>query len=121
MMYALLIHEGHAEDDPIAPEVEERLMEGHMALQSEAVAAGELHSTARLHGPSRARTVRKDGEEFRISDGPYMETKEWLVGLYVVECESEEVALARARQICPPDGSIEVREVRWQRVPAEEA
>jgi hypothetical protein len=48
-------------------------------------------------------------------DGPFMETKEWLVGFYLIDCESEQQALDRAKGICG-DGAhaIEVRAVSWR-------
>jgi hypothetical protein len=59
--------------------------------------------------------VRVQGATAVVTDGPYMETKEWLVGFYLIECADETIAAARARQICPADGSVEIRPVNWQR------
>lgn len=48
-------------------------------------------------------------------DGPYIDTKEWLVGFYLVDCTDEAEALERARGICPvADHAIEVRPVTWR-------
>ena len=50
-----------------------------------------------------------------VSDGPFIESKEWLIGFYLVDCESEANALARAKQICnDPFHAIEVRPVDWR-------
>ena len=117
MMYALLIQDSHDESTP-RPEGElDTLMIGHRALQEEAIGAGELVATSRLAPPTAARTLRRKGDSFQVADGPYMETKEWLVGLYLVECETEAQAVKRAEQICPPNGSIEIRPVVWQQLP----
>ncbi len=49
------------------------------------------------------------------TDGPYAETKEWLVGFYLIDCADEEEALHRARMICPiEDHAIEVRPLAWR-------
>src|SRR5262245_35621231 len=104
--YALLIYRTAPLSEPI-PELEERAaLAGHVALQKEAASKGELHAVARLDDPARARTVHAHD----VTDGPFIETKEWLVGFYLIDCESEEQALERARRICP-DGhhAIEVR------------
>lgn len=113
--YALLIYRTAPPSVPI-PELEERrvLLE-HRSLQAEASKRGQLHAVARLDETRRARTVRPRSGGHEVTDGPFIETKEWLVGFYVVDCESEEQALARARRLCG-DGAhaIEVRPVNWR-------
>ncbi len=117
MIYALLIHNTRPETDP-RPDVEERaILRRHRALQAEASTRAELLSVARLDARERARTVRVTGGAVSVTDGPYLETKEWLVGFYLVECADEAAALARARTICPEGGSVEVRPVTWHRGP----
>lgn len=88
---------------------------GHRALQAEATANDELHAVAQLSATATARSVqlRKSGHE--VTDGPFIESKEWLVGFYLVDCESEEQALIRAKQICTDeDHAVEVRPVAWR-------
>jgi hypothetical protein len=89
-------------------------MVGHRALQAEARGSNDLLSVAQLTEPGRARMVRTRGGAHEVTDGPFLETKEWLVGFYLVECEDEEQALARAKRICDEGHSIEVRPVAWQ-------
>ena len=118
MNYALLIYRTIPLSQPL-PELEEQAaLAGHRALQAEAAARGQLHAVARLDETGRARTVQARAGAHEVTDGPYVETKEWLVGFYVVDCDNEEQALARAKLICPDIGHvIEVRPVtwRWQR------
>jgi hypothetical protein len=108
--YALLIYET-AEPDA---EGSARALERHRALQAEAGVRGELHAVARLDGTGTAKTVTVRGDAHDVTDGPYVETKEWLVGFYLVDCASEAEAVERARAICP-EGShaIEVRPTVW--------
>jgi hypothetical protein len=110
--YALLIY-GAAQGP--TPENERRALAGHRALQSLASARGELHAVARLDDPPNAKSVTLRGGAHAIVDGPYAETKEWLVGFYLIDCSNEEEALERARMICPiEDHTIEVRPVEWR-------
>ena len=117
MQYALLIYDMRPESDPLPRDAEEAVLERHRALQRETESRDELAAVARLRDQSLARTVRSRGEQIEVADGPYLETKEWLVGFYLLDCADEAAALQRAEQICPPQGSVEVRPVRWQRVP----
>ncbi|HEX3598365.1 MAG TPA: YciI family protein [Polyangiaceae bacterium] len=118
MTYTLLIYRTALASMPI-PEKEERAaLAGHRALQAETEASGELHAVARLDDPSTARTVKRRVGAHDVSDGPYIETKEWLVGIYLLECENEEQALARARLLAQDSAHvIEVRPVTWRKVP----
>lgn len=115
MTYALLIYRTAPPSAPISELEERRALAEHRALQAEAARRGELHAVARLDDSRTARTVRPRLGGHEITDGPFIETKEWLVGFYVVDCQSEDEALARARQICG-DGAhaIEVRPVTWR-------
>jgi hypothetical protein len=111
--YALLIYRT-APDEP-APESAEQALEGHRALQMSASARGDLHAVAKLAGVDQAKTVRGYAGAHDVTDGPYIDTKEWLVGFYLLDCGDEVEALARARGICPAaDHMIEVRPVTWR-------
>jgi hypothetical protein len=113
--YALLIYRTLALADAL-PEAQERAaLAGHRALQSEASSRGELHEVARLDEAITARTVRPRAGAHDVTDGPFIDTKEWLVGFYIIDCESEAQALERARRICPDEShAVEVRPVTWR-------
>jgi hypothetical protein len=113
--YSLLIYRVAPANEPI-PELEERqVFVGHRALQAEAAERSELHTVARLDAPIAARTVRVRASGHEVSDGPFIESKEWLVGFYVVECRDEDEAIARAKVICGDRHHvIEVRPVTWR-------
>jgi hypothetical protein len=113
--YALLIYRT-APPSASIPELDEKqALVGHRALQAEAAARNDLHAVARLDAPSTARSVKARATGHDVSDGPFIETKEWLVGFYVIDCEDEAQALARAKQICADAHHvIEVRPVNWR-------
>lgn len=68
-----------------------------------------------LHPPQQAVTLRLQDGAVTATDGPYIETKEWLVGFYLVDCADEAEAIERARTICSDDAHvIEVRPVVWK-------
>lgn len=110
--YALLIYRTTRDELPAA--AREDALAGHRALQNQTVRRGELRAVAQLDEVSSARTIiEKDGRH-EVTDGPYIETKEWLAGFYLVDCKDEEEALSRGRMICfKGDHVIEVRPVAW--------
>lgn len=74
---------------------------------------GRLGPVARLMPTKAAATLRKEGAPV-VTDGPFAETKEQLLGFYVVECASREEALETARDLAradPGTGCFEVRPI----------
>jgi hypothetical protein len=75
---------------------------------------GRLGPVARLLPTTAATTLRKSGDQPMVIDGPFAETKEQLLGFYIVDCESLEAALDVARDLAkanPGTGSYEIRPV----------
>ncbi len=56
---------------------------------------GELLGAYGLADAVKARLVRRRDGVPAVTDGPYLETKEYIASLYLLDCESEE----RAQQI----------------------
>jgi len=113
--YALLIYRTAPATEPLPALDEKQALAGHRALQKEAAVAKDLHAVARLDEPHHGRTVRKRAAGHEVTDGPFIESKEWLVGFYLVDCEDERRAVERARLICTDEHHvIEVRPVDWR-------
>ena len=73
---------------------------------------GRLGPVARLLPTTAATTLRKDDPPL-ILDGPFAETKEQLLGFYVVDCKTLDEALDVARDLgaANPGGAYEIRPV----------
>ena len=73
---------------------------------------GRLGSVARLLPTTAATTLRKDDPPL-VLDGPYAETKEQLLGFYLVDCKDLDAALDVARDLAAvnPGGAYEIRPV----------
>jgi hypothetical protein len=64
----------------------------------------------RLRPIEDATTVRKRGGEVLLTDGPFTESKEWIAGFDVLECENLDEAIDYAsRHPMARFGRIEVR------------
>jgi hypothetical protein len=69
---------------------------------------------ARLHAASSATTVRGDDERTLLTDGPFIDSKEYLAGLILIEADDLDGALAVAEEMLQTTRSgtaIEVRPV----------
>lgn len=111
MLYAILCYDSEdvvgawtkAEDDAV--------MEKLGVVQETLAAQGRLGPVARLMPTTAATTIRK-GKEPLVLDGPFAETKEQLLGFYVVDCENLEAALDTARDLAKASSSAGAFEVR---------
>jgi hypothetical protein len=82
-------------------------------VQTRLTASGKMGSSLRLMPTTAATSLRKSGEAPVIVDGPFAETKEQLLGFYIIEVASLEEALEIARDLaaCNPGGTYELRPV----------
>jgi hypothetical protein len=64
-----------------------------------------------LHATSSATSIRRDGGEPVVTDGPFAESKEALGGYYLVEAPDLDAAIAIAKDCPAPYGGVEVRPV----------
>jgi hypothetical protein len=113
MLYAILCY--HQEDVVCgwSREEDEAVMAKLMVVQDKIAKAGRLGPVARLLPTTAATTLRKDQDPPLVIDGPFAETKEQLLGFYVLDCEDLEAALQIARDLAAvnPGGSYEIRPV----------
>lgn len=72
---------------------------------------GRLGPVVRLMPTTTAATVRKSKEAL-VLDGPFAETKEQLLGLFIVDCSSLEHAIEVAKELASAGGSLGSYEVR---------
>src|SRR5262249_56303250 len=82
-----------------------------VTVQEKLPRQGRLGPVARLLRTTAATTLRKDREPPLVIDGPFAETKEQLLGFYIIDCASLEDALATARDLgqANPGGAYEIR------------
>jgi len=81
--------------------------------------AGEFVDAQGLAGPEDARVVRARADGPPDTDGPFAESKEFLAGFWIIDCESAERAYALAARVSAAPGQggvplnmpIEVRQV----------
>ncbi|MFC3078730.1 YciI family protein [Phenylobacterium terrae] len=112
MHYAILAY--HEEDivQSWSPDEDEALMTDLLKVNDRLVAEGKLGPAARLGATADAVTLRGPGKGV-VLDGPFAETKEQLLGLYVVDAQSRDEAVAIARDLrwANPTAVYEIRPI----------
>jgi hypothetical protein len=95
--YLLSIYQPDGGTPP--PEVLERVMRDLAALNNEMRAAGVWVFAAGLHPSTTATVVRVREGDILVTDGPYLEGKEHVGGVYVIDAADLDEALAWARRV----------------------
>ena len=112
MLYAILCY--HDEDfvGSWTKEQDAEVMTKLITVQDKLKKEGRLGPVARLLPTTAATTLRKENPPL-VLDGPYAETKEQLLGFYIVDCENLDAALDVARDLgaANPGGAYEIRPV----------
>jgi len=112
MLYAILAYHVEAEVMSWTPEEDAALMTNLLRVHDRLNEKKLLGPSARLGATGQARTLRGPGAG-TVLDGPFAETKEQLLGLYVVDCASEAAAIAVARDLrqVNPTAVYEIRPI----------
>jgi len=112
MLYAILCY--HDEDfvGSWTREQDAEVMQKLAVVQDGLTKQGRLGPVARLLPTTSATTLRKDDPPV-VLDGPYAETKEQLLGFYIIDCNNldEAVEVARDLGTANPGGAYEIRPV----------
>jgi hypothetical protein len=114
MLYAILAY--HVEADVMSWTAAEdaAVMAGLSHVHEHLKKDRQLGPAARLDATRKARTLRGPGDGMVI-DGPFAETKEQLLGFYIVDCASDDAAVDAARKLrrVNPSAVYEIRPIRF--------
>ena len=111
MHYAILCYNDEKRVWSWSKEEEDACMARLAVVQEGLARRGKLGPVARLMPTTAATTLRKDRDPPLVIDGPFAETKEALLGFYIVDCTDLEDALDVAKELgrANPGGVYEIR------------
>ena len=113
MLYAILCYNSEDAVASWTKQYHAETMTRLLAVHDKLAQQGRLGPVARLLPTTAATTLRK-GREDLVIDGPFAETKEQLLGFYIVDCPSLDAAIDTAKDLAkanPGTGSYEIRPV----------
>jgi hypothetical protein len=115
MLYAFLCYGAEATVAGWSEQQEAEIMADVAAVNRKLAEQGRLGPTGQLGPTTAAKTVRA-GLSPLVTDGPFAETKEQLLGFWIVDCASEQEAIDTGRLIDSargnPRGPLEIRPLR---------
>ncbi|MDB5482355.1 MAG: YciI family protein [Caulobacteraceae bacterium] len=111
MLYAILCYHDEQFVWSWTKEQEAAVIGGLKGVHETLTREGKLGPSLRLMPTTAATTLSKSKD--LVLDGPFAETKEQLLGLYVIDVDGLEAALEVARQLARanPGGSYELRPI----------
>lgn len=115
MNYLCLIYSEYTEQELGSMPAHElnALIDASLAYADELRQRGHLLETRALQPVDTATTVRVRDGRVSVTDGPFLETKEWLSGFLLIEARDLNEALQVASGIPSARyGSVEVRPIR---------
>ena len=113
MLYAILAYHEEADVTSWTVEQDATVMRNLGKVHAKLHQTRSLGPAARLGETGKARTLRGPGSDVAI-DGPFAETKEQLLGFYVVDVADDDAALSAARELrrANPSAVYEIRPIR---------
>ncbi len=113
MLYALICYNDENVVWSWTKEEDDAVMGRLAVVQERLIKAGKMGPSLRLMPTTAATTLRKNGEPPLVIDGPFAETKEQLLGFYVIDVADLNAALDVTRELAEanPGGSYEIRPI----------
>lgn len=113
MLYALLCYNNEDKVVSWTKEEDDAVMAKLNVVHDKLAKQGKFGPALRLLPTTAATTLHKNEDPPLIIDGPYAETKEQLLGFYVIDVSGLDEALQFARELAEanPGGAYEIRPV----------
>ena len=113
MLYAILCYNDEDVVWSWTREQDQAVMARLGVVHERLTASGKMGPSLRLLPTTSATTLRKTQEPPLVIDGPFAETKEQLLGFYIIDVGGLDEALEIARELAQtnPGGAYELRPV----------
>ena len=109
MLYMLSLVSDEVDWQSISPEQMQKEIEAMGKYNDELKEAGVMVDGHGLRGRDTASVVRFAGEDRTVTDGPFAETKEQLMGFWIIEAANFDEALEWTKKAPLEEGAIEIR------------
>ena len=112
MQFLISMHINPAVLDALTEQEKAAIGEGHGNFIETIKKSGELITTQALVDPSQAAVVSVRNGQPAVTDGPFLESKEYLGGFYLIDCATRDEAVEWAKKIPLVEGGfVDVRPI----------
>ncbi len=112
MRFMVLVKADHNSEAGVMPS--EQLLAEMGQFNEELVKAGVMQAGEGLHPSAKGARVRFSGQDRKVIDGPFAETKELIAGFWIWKCASLQEAITWVKRCPNPmlgESEIEIRQV----------
>lgn len=113
MLFSIFIHGDDGAYDRLSEAEQDAILDKHRAVQERLKAEGRYRGSVRLNSPESGKIVTEKQGAPLLLDGPFSESKEHLLGLYLMEADTIEEAIEIAQMLPQGIAQMEVRPVLW--------
>ena len=106
MRFLISLHINPAVLDALSDEEKAAIGGGHGKFIEALKESGELITTQALVDPSQAAVVSVRNGQPVVTDGPFLESKEYLGGFYLIDCENKEGRSSWQRRFRTPRSRV---------------
>jgi hypothetical protein len=106
MQFLISMHINPAVLDALTGDEKAAIGDGHGKFLEAVKKSGELITTQALVDPSQAAVVSVRNGQPVVTDGPFLESKEYLGGFYLIDCENKERAIELAARSRTPRSRV---------------
>ncbi len=99
MLYAIICYNDEKLVSGWSKAEDDAVMARLGAITGKIAAAGKLGPCARLVPTTQAKVLRKGKDGPVVTDGPFAETKEHLLGFYLIDCKDIDEAVEIAKDL----------------------
>jgi hypothetical protein len=99
MLYAIICYNDEKQVSSWSKAEDDAVMARLGAITGKLAAAGKLGPCARLVPTTQAKVLRKGKDGPVVTDGPFAETKEHLLGFYLIDCKDIDEAIEIAKDL----------------------
>lgn len=113
MLYAILCYHDENIVNSWSKAEDDAVLAKRNRVKQDFAEQGKMGPAIRLVPTTAATTIRASGNEQLVLDGPFAETKEQLLGLYVVDCGSLDEVIDFAKRLKEGENcTFEIRPMR---------
>ena len=107
MRFMMMVKANKDSEAAVLPD--EKILAEMGKYNEQLVKAGALLAGEGLQASSKGARVRYANGKFKVTDGPFAETKELVAGFWLIQAKSREEAIDWAKRVPFQEGEVEIR------------
>ncbi|MEP3276895.1 MAG: YciI family protein [Stappiaceae bacterium] len=113
MLFSVLIYSSEDVIDALSEGEIEEILSHHYAFQDRTKSEKSFGAAVKLMSTGTAVTLHRPQEELLVTDGPFAETKEQLMGFYLLEADTLDEAIEAVKLLPLDKNKVEIRPVSY--------